>query len=378
MYFLFWLLRGCGGKVIYDNETMSEFKDYCQPNYKFLATEMRLSQLVVVFKNGDRVPLGRGGPDFGERQCVSCGEYSCTLKRCRSGLLTVKGYEQGRLLGQHIKNYYMGSFDGPVQITALSAPTSSALTALKSVAAALQVPEMTFGTEEVLGPADACEGLRKKYVSSLDNLGDSETTFDSSHVFFDQTIAGLCTDISVECEMPFCSLLTLRDALGNIQMQFEDQMARTRESIVVNGIEFSSLSRLIIRAVEAGGPLTLFAGGTSIVYTLLNGLNIAVDHIPSYGAAVFIEFWKHDDGKEYIRVVYGAEPMRFGLRNEDLMSKSRFLEYLTIFANKDDAIKSICALEDGTEKGIQHVHGAILKLFEKDQKDFSDFLTDAI
>jgi len=170
---MIWLLlqRLIGATILYENENMSEFRDYCQPSYRFSETGMQLEQLVVVFKQGDRSAHGMG-QDWSARRCVESSGPVSYLDRCRRRALTTKGYEQQRQLGRHIQNYYLEAFPKLASISAVSLVPRVGISAVRGVISELKTSVPVAETTAAVSSNTICEAVKKKRLGR-----SSDTTY---------------------------------------------------------------------------------------------------------------------------------------------------------------------------------------------------------
>lgn len=360
-----------GHMVIYHSETFTDFVQYCQPTYKFTRSGSQLKKLLVVFRHHDRTPLYAEGSEWQKRNCISCNSHHCRINKCRSMQLTLRGYEQGVLFGKYIKSYYGEELGPRLSVMGAYAPTDLALSSFKSVLNGMQMNYAQSVAVPALLPSTDCEDVKKQHLnSSTDFLDSKQRQQGGDYARFDTTMTSLCSDVPIACEKPSCNLIEMKGHLTEIQMQFEDQMAKTKENIIVNGLEFAPLAKLLRTRMQGEETVGLLAGDTSAVFRVMNGLNAALHTLPSYGAAAFIEVWANEGGEETVRLVYEGVAQRFGFDSGTSMSRASFMEYLEMFADKTDAINKICKLG-----AAENADKRLSRLFKKNAGKLNDFLS---
>lgn len=97
-------------KIIYDNETMNDFKSLCSAEYGSVNMDLELVNLTVFVRNGERAPKNTRRNPWNSRMCIKCPANMCTMAPCNTEMLTVKGYHQGHLLANFIKDQYYSKF----------------------------------------------------------------------------------------------------------------------------------------------------------------------------------------------------------------------------------------------------------------------------
>ncbi|EDQ31230.1 histidinol phosphatase [Enterocytozoon bieneusi H348] len=332
--------------LLYNNEFLDKYKSYCSSYYSPLKINDNLKKIIVIFRHGDRAPLSFYSPNDNKtlksntqnpwetRNCINCTNNECSIDKCRPGELTIKGYEQGELLGDYISKNYLNKFNLPYNtIIGVHTGINRTQTMLNAVMKKLDVTHKSTVINSNLINTASCFNTKNKNTKFQIN--------ESKILKFDRIMTSICNDIPYECNDDNCNFNNIADFLDNIEMQFQDKMTQIRENIAMNGSIFSYYADQLLKYIDSPNPIVLLSTHDSTINRILNGLNVNYSKFPSYSAAIFIEFYQQDD-KEYIRINYNGNLLSFGLYKEQYITLDQFKKLLHLYAKKYMDVKRIC------------------------------------
>lgn len=333
--------------LLYNNEFLDKYKSYCRSHYNPLKINDNLKKIIVIFRHGDRAPLSFYTPNDSKtakpnaqnpwetRNCINCTNNDCLIDKCKPGELTIKGYEQGELLGDYISKNYLNKFNLPYNsIVGVHTGINRTQTMLNAVMKKLDVTHKSIVINSNLINTASCFNTKNKNTKFQIN--------ESKILKFDRIMTSICNDIPYECNDDNCNFNNISDFLDNIEMQFQDKMTQIRENITINGSIFSYYADQLLKYIDSPNPIVLLSTHDSTINRILNGLNVNYSKFPSYSSAIFIEFYQRND-KEYIRINYNGNLLSFGLYKEQYMMLDQFKKLLHLYAKKYTGVKQICS-----------------------------------
>lgn len=421
----------CRFKVIYMNQTMSNFKNLCGSKYGKISNEMSLQSLSVFFRNGDRAPEDGRNIAWGKRMCINCDGSKCSLSHCRNGMLTIKGYKQGHDLAAFIKQEYYPKFhDKKIDIVnnknsltgilnsqiipaahnldlpsletskthnihdnihgaiftsdfkhILEEPTpdikvkgfyysnNRSYAFLKSVVESIEYSSLDLQRIKSLNANKFCRDLRN---SLFQKPGFDKLTPNGE---FDRIVTSLCTDVPIDCEKFECDLMKMEAYLVQTMQSFEDDISKMREDFLSVAVDFAPLSTFLASVLKSSSDINLVSVTSETIISLLAGLNTSNQKLVQYGGAVFLELWKDKTGKEFFSVRYNDKHMEFGLFKEKFIEKTEFLKFLEMFSSYEKRIEKICKYKLYSTKRsekLDHKKEELIKLFDPLMKKLHD------
>lgn len=374
----------CQFKVIYDNQTMADFKFLCKSEYEKPPLNLDLLKLIVFVRNGDRSPEKGENNGWKKKMCLNCKSKECSLVHCNNGMLTVKGYKQGYDLGTFIKREYYPKFykkdvkyinnrnhvffdygknavrgrsiisnkenhriennktnsgrddlQPDIKVNAYYYNTKKNYVFLRSILDSLDYSEAKVKKINRLECSPKCLDLR----NALFSKNDSERLV--SGVEFDKVITSFCNDVPIDCSRFECDLMKMNDYLVQEKLNFEDSLAKMKEDIVSVAIDFGNLSQFILD-ILGNEDISIVSATSETLITLLAGLNTQNNDLIPYAGAVFIELLRDKVGNEFYSVVYNKKRMEFGMFKEKYVEKNEFERFLKMFATNSKKITEIC------------------------------------
>jgi hypothetical protein len=316
-------------KYIYSHPSLYDYHQYCNSSYRFYESPMNLLKVISIFKNGDKSPQNISHSKWNKRFCTVCNTKECRISHCGENQLTIKGYEQGKALGNHINSYYRQKITKSI-ISSYYTDDTLAISFLQSVLSAFSQENKSI---EHLEKSSPCDQLISSYYQECakDNL------------FFDRIASSLCNDIEMSCAGLDCSISSIGSILSDKQMQYEDNAARMRENAYLNGISFYKVARFLQERIEGPESIVLVSIDNDMLSRIISGLNIRSNIMPSYSSAVFIEIWEDLESKQFVRVIYNSEVQRIGIYQEQLVEKKDFLRYLHFFSKNINKVEQKCS-----------------------------------
>lgn len=399
--FLNLLIVYCQFKVIYDNQTMADFKFLCKSEYEKPALKLDLLKLIVFIRNGDRSPDKGKNDGWKKKMCINCRSKECSLVHCKNGMLTVKGYKQGYDLGSFIKSEYYPRFykknieyinnrdhvlfdydkktdDDHIGLPKTSNANKNMTENLKtgnekvyfdldhyrkSQSNKPQSPDIKINgyyyntkksyvfLKSVLDSLDYSD-LKTRKIDSLEcssqcldlrnslfSKNDSERLVSGAE--FDKIITSFCNDVPIDCSKFECDLMKMNDYLVQEKLNFEDNLAKMKEDIVSVAIDFGNLSQFLL-SIMKNEDISIVSATSETIISLLVGLNTQNDDLIPYAGAVFIELLRDKTGNEFYSVVYNKKRMEFGMFKEKYVEKKEFERFLNMFALNSNKITEIC------------------------------------
>lgn len=359
-------------KVIYNNNTMYDFKSLCNPNYGNVDINMTLEKLIVFTRNGDRSPNLEPDKAWHKRMCIVCPNHTCIMTPCKESMLTVKGYHQGHLLAQFIKNQYYPKFYEPHQKNKILnnenysiqdlkkiikpdhmlqkniKPTirgyfynnSKSHVFLKSILETLEYSDLSLRQIKSLLCPKECRNLRDKMYSSNGILNVFENPD------FDKIMSSLCNDVPMNCNKFDCDLEKMENVLIQQKLASEDNLALLREDLVAVFVDFTNMAKFILQAAKEKIDLSIVSVENHEMITLLSGLNTKNQNQVPYGSAIFIELWKNKNQKRFYSVLYNGIRLRFGLFKEIFVKEEEFYKFLQMYSSKKEKITEICNIKN--------------------------------
>lgn len=384
---------------------MNDFKALCSSDYGKVDLDLELVKLTVIVRNGERSPKIDTKSHWNNRMCIKCPRNVCTMSPCRDEMLTVKGYHQGHLLANFIKDQYYPKFSKKNTVESKDMPQNKnkrrifwyndnqalpenqndeKYSSSPYFQSAMPLTSSPYGFNRIISSYSILEpettpsikgyfyinpkhhvflksivetlhysNLTLKKIKPLTCTDECQKLRDSlyskgkqpKHSFaaeFEQIISSLCTDVPIDCSKFDCDLEKMDDFLIQEKLDFEDSLAKMREEITAVSVDFSQMAAFLILALDEPEDIQLVSVDNQSITTLLAGLNTSNNKPISYGAAVFIELWKNKGQEEFYSVLYNGKRMKFGLFKEAFVKKTEFMKYLKMFSNYSNQIKQIC------------------------------------
>lgn len=361
----------CQSRIIYNNNTMYDFKSLCNTKYGQVDINMTLEKLIIFTRNGDRSPNTSPDKAWHKRMCIVCPNHACLMTPCKESMLTVKGYNQGHVLADFIKQQYYSKFldqrnnifnncgddhlkdlanvikpDHFLQKT--KSPTikgyfynnNKSHVFLKSILETLDYSDLSLNPIDSLLCTKECKPVRDRLFNSTGILNVFE-----NHDF-DKIMSSLCNDVPLNCNKFDCDLEKMENVLLEQKLVSEDNLALLREDFVSIFVDFSEMANFILNISKESYDVNLVSVGNHEMLTLLAGLNTRNQEPVSYGAAVFIELWRTKKHKKLYSVLYNGSRLNFGLFNETFVKEEEFNKFLGMFSRKSKMIRRICNIKN--------------------------------
>lgn len=393
-------LMRCESKVIYNNNTMQDFKSLCEASYGEVDVSMKLEKLVVFVRNGDRSPNETVSKQWKKRQCIDCNKNGCKMTRCKNGMLTIEGYHQGQLLARFIKEQYYNRMQTETSLIS-NLNNNSISTNIKDVSNTKR-NNVLKELERVTGHSKMFENnfypkiqgyyysTKKSYAflkSILEILSFSEIKSEHidtlqcnrscvnlrNHLFqgkgkidafqnkdFDSIMASFCTDVPMDCNKFNCDLERMEEVLLQQTLDSEDNLAKMSENVLAVLVDFSNMATFLLKVLLKEDQVSVVSVGNGEMITLLAGLNTNNHWQVPYGSGIFIELWKNKSQERFYSVLYNGLRMKIGLFKEKFVAEAEFIKFIQMFENEKGKIDNICNMNI---KGSDPAH--LVKLQEK-------------
>ncbi|KAI5168438.1 hypothetical protein PAEPH01_0130 [Pancytospora epiphaga] len=314
---------------------IKEVKEYCEPYYARPLSEDKLKKVIAIFRHGDRAPLSLYGNEWANKKCITCKNSECQTTKCSAGLLTVKGFKQGKKLGNFIKSNYEDLLKDNKQVKGYCSNTGRTRATLSAVFDGLNISNMPHQIDKTLVLDSECARFRNILA---DNKGVA-----MDYGIFDNYMTSGCGHVPIQCNGSDCQVDIAKEALLSNYSKYTEIMENIRKDIVMNVSMFSELAGTILRELNDQTGVVLMAAHDSTISRMLSGLNISVTNVPSYASAIFIEVLEDTQGKEIIRVIYDGLLQDFGPSKKISMDKDTFIDYLLSFSDVNSAFREYCA-----------------------------------
>lgn len=308
------------------------FKNQCEPKYyenkNFLYENYELINLIALFRHGDRTPLTLSKSDNKIINCIECTIDNCIKSNCKNGQLTAKGFNQTINLGKYIKNNYLNLFKSPPKIISYYSKISRTFSSLQGV-----IKGMTVTPSEILVENSIVNNKIFNVVKNVLSNQDLKPSDTKDFFNYDKIIVSLCNNISFQCDDIGCDSNDVINFLNNRKNFYLSNIEKIRDNFSANGIALGSFGIFLENLLNKRNELILISGHDSTLIKLLTALNVQINYLPSYAAAIFIEILKDKNNKEFVRIIYENQILKVGLYKEELIEFQNFITYLKMFNN---------------------------------------------
>lgn len=308
---------------------IKEFKSYCESNLNFVDSPLELVHLAVVFRHGDRAPLRIKGSNWKNKNCISCEDRACSTVPCQDGMLTEKGFDQAKKIGEFIEKFYIPKFSSIEKFKGYYSKIGRTTTTLEGVIKGLGKYECEIELEDSI--VNNYNSSLLKSILTSENNTDSEVSTRKDYHSYDRAMTSLCSGAAFDCNSFNCDSQQIYNFIKSKESLFLENIEKTRQNVIANGISLGSFGIFLENILSERNGITLISGHDSTIVKLLIGLNIKMQKLPAYSSAVFIEVLKTPENKEYIRVIYDGKVQEIGLFHEEYIEAKNFMTYLQMF-----------------------------------------------
>ncbi|KAM0680238.1 hypothetical protein GINT2_001623 [Glugoides intestinalis] len=335
----------------------------CIATDKFIKNEnKKLVNLVAIFRHGDRAPLNIHNEIWKTKSCIVCSTI-CKSLPCTNGMLTKKGYLQSKNLGEFIRKSYIKYFDKIEGVFGFYSSLNRSFSTLHGVLASLELSTSNILEEDSI-ISDKNSILLKKVI--LNNAGikpQKNTAY--SYGIYDDIISSYCSETPYDCENFSCNPNKILSFVESQEKIFKDSMADVSSSFAATGVTLGSFSPFLKKELERRNSISLVSGHDSTIIRILAALNISLETLPPYAGTVFIEVWRHANGKEYVRIVYQGKSYSLSDSGKDYVSFESFARYLDIFSYTNKTLsEEFVGLEASTDKDAKKPAGDMIKTYQ--------------
>jgi len=384
MILLFFLYSYCKTSMDLSSKTIiKEFKSHCESNLNFVDSPLELVHLAVVFRHGDRAPLKIKGSNWKNKDCIYCEDRVCNTVRCRDGMLTEKGFDQAKKIGEFIEKFYIPKFSTIEKFKGYYSKIGRTTTTLEGVIKGLGKYECEIELEDSI--VNNYNSSLLKSILTSDNNSDSKVSTRRDYHSYDRAMTSLCSGAAFDCNSFNCDSQQVYNFIKSKESLFLENIEKTRQNVVANGISLGSFGIFLENILSERNGITLISGHDSTIVKLLIGLNIKMHKLPAYSSAVFIEVLKTPENKEYIRVIYDGKVQEIGLFHEEYVEAKNFITYLQMFNTLNKTLNQktklyVKSIEDDEElenliKSTKKVYKPLIKEL-KEKNLFSSLLAE--
>ncbi|KAL0265907.1 UNVERIFIED_CONTAM: hypothetical protein PYX00_011624 [Menopon gallinae] len=301
-----------------------------------------IEKVIVIHRHGDRAPVTMKESKWEEKTCVSCvrGDRGsigpCGERKCESGDLTVKGYEQLKKLGRFVKEQYgtlLGDTDGSlseIDMRATAAPRtySSLFGLVNGIKRTEHLEYVNIPADDSLLVPESCRRLnevmkaqgRERYKS----INTSKRAFDPMKTA-DNYWTHMCNDVAINCNVLDCSEKTIWEYLDASSSIWKEQAKVVNENESILRILFGKFAGELAEIIVSDTRVHIYSVHDGSLSSVLAGLGARVYERPPYGSAIFIERWTDKKNDKFVRVVYNNRVCRTLIDGDTNIPLDKFL-----------------------------------------------------
>eukprot|EP00866_Antonospora_locustae_P001969 jgi/Antlo1/1969/141 len=355
--------RGDEFHIISTRPEAKKFSWYCgvnsysrkdqKPNYS-------IEKVIVIHRHGDRTPIVMTGSKWSERSCISCVRENdrrsigpCTERKCESGDLTVKGYEQLKKLGKFIKDQYRvllgdagDNLDGVEMRATLAPRTHSSLFGLvNGIKKTKRLESVHIPTDDSLVVPENCKRLDEVMIAQgrelYKGISTSKRSTDPVKIA-DNYWTHMCNDVAINCNMLDCSEETIWKYLNASTQVWSEQTKVVDENESLLKILFGKFANELAEIIENNTHMHIYSAHDGSLSSVLAGLGARVYERPPYASAIFIERWVDRNKNKFVRVVYNGRVCKTLIDENTNIPLDKFLKYIKILAVESEDLHDLC------------------------------------
>lgn len=349
--------------IISASSKTKKFNWYCGVNSysrKYQNPNYSIEKVIVIYRHGDRTPVAMNKSKWSERMCVSC-EYGndrrsigpCAEKKCESGDLTVKGYEQLNKLGKFIKDQYgmlLGeagdNIYGVEMRATLALRTHSSLFGLvNGIKKVNRLENVHIPTDDSLIIPENCRRLDEVMKAQGRDLYKGISTSKGSTdpvKIADNYWTHMCNDVAINCDELDCSEKTIWKYLNASTRVWNEQIKVVDENESLLKILFGKFANELAEIIGNDTHMHIYSAHDGSLSSVLVGLGARVYERPPYASAIFIERWAGKNKNKFVRVVYNGRVCKTLIDEDTNIPLDKFLKYIKILAVESGDLHDLC------------------------------------
>ncbi|KAM0677368.1 hypothetical protein BDAP_002051 [Binucleata daphniae] len=343
---------------INENAGLEKYKNYCESTYEVfdLPKKYKLHKLLVFHRHGDRSSLNVEYSQWKNSMCKVC-DYengkiiNCRERKCKDGELTIKGYEQMKMLGQFIKKNYKKLLNDKVYLrcTSIERTQSSlhgVLTGLFGDDTDKKVEILPYDKDALLIRKDCLyltEQVTNRVTSNFSAVAskDEYLKIDLPQRRADIYLTAMCNNVELDCSMVNCDKAIIEDYIKTSFKAWQEQADVMSRDEHVLKLTFGRFVDDLKKVMASENDLNIFSVHDSSLSMLLAGFGVNDKGHPAYASAIFVEIL--DDGSEkYLRIIYDTKVETTTIDDSEYIPLKKFTNYLNELKADEDYIEERC------------------------------------